>query len=50
MTRLNSLKRKKKKNNKVGGMGVSIISDFLEFQRKEKAGRAVNIYFLQATS
>ena len=31
-------------------MGVSIISDFLEFQRKEKAGRAVNIYFLQATS
>ena len=49
MTRLNSLKRKKN-NNKEGGGQVSIISDFLEFQRKEKAGKAVNIYFLQATS
>lgn len=49
MTRLNSLKRKKT-NNKEGGGQVSIIGDFLEFQRKEKAGKAVNIYFLQATS
>lgn len=49
MTRLNSFKKKKTQQQGGGGQ-VSIISDFLEFQRKEKAGKAVNIYFLQATS